>query len=103
MKPLYHLRNAVSGWIAGLIVTYGFSWLWHLILPVEGQSVQRPTFWMELLIILGLVSPFAIAGGIIGGRLPREGGVSQQVLYAALLGSLLILPVACFLFWYLAW
>jgi hypothetical protein len=103
MKLQNHLRNAVTGWVAGLVITLGFSGLWHLILPVEDQSVQRPTLLMELLVILALVTPFAIAGGIIGGRLPREGGVSQQVLYSALLGSLFILPVSCFLFWYLAW
>jgi hypothetical protein len=103
MKFHQHIRNAVSGWIAGLVIALGFSWLWHQILPVEGQSLQRPTILMEILVILALVSPFAIAGGIIGGRLPKEGGVSQQVLYSALLGSLFILPVSCFLFWYLAW
>lgn len=103
MKFLDHLRNAFIGWIAGLLVTAGFSWLWQQIFPVIDRTGQGAALPYVLLFILAGVSPVAIAGGIIGGRLPKEGGVTQQLQYAALFGALFIIPVACFLFWYTAW
>ena len=103
MKFSQHLLNALTGWLAGLVITVGFSFLWKLILPIEERTGQGPGMLLVLGIILLIVSPVAIAGGVIGGRMPKEGGRKQQVVYSMLFGALFILPVSCFLFWYTAW
>jgi hypothetical protein len=103
MKIRRLLFNALSGWVAGLLITAGFSFIWQQIFPVIDRSGQGPGVLIVLSIILLIVSPIAIAGGIIGGRIPKEGGALQQVLYAAFFGAIFPLPFACFLFWYTAW
>ncbi len=100
MKILRHLRNALVGWAAGLLFCFGFSALWRQAMPVVDRTGQGAALPVVLLLILALVSPFAIAGGIIGGRLPKEGGIVQQILYAILFGALFPVPFSCFLFWY---
>lgn len=103
MKFAQHLLNALSGWIAGLAITAGFSFLWQQIFPVMDRTGQGPGMLMVLGLILLGISPLAIAGGVIGGRMPKEGGRGQQVVYSMLFGALFALPFACFLFWYTAW
>lgn len=103
MKFAQHLLNALSGWIAGLLMTGGFSFLWQQIFPVVDRTGQGPGLLTVLSLIFLIISPVAIVAGIIGGRLPKEGGRLQQMLYAALFGALFPIPFACFLFWYTAW
>jgi hypothetical protein len=103
MKVLGYLRNALVGWLAGLLFALGSSWLWQQVFPVVDRTGTGPTLLIVLLTILAIVSPFAIAGGVIGGRLPREGGINQQIIYAALFGALFQIPFSCFLFWFLQW
>lgn len=103
MKILQHLLNALVGWIVGLLITVGFAFLWLKIIPEIDRTGQGPFFWINLLIILAVISPAAIAGGVIGGRLPKEGGRINQMLYATIFGLLFPLPFACFLFWYTGW
>lgn len=103
MKIRQLLLNALSGWVAGVLIAAGFSFLWQQIFPVIDRSGQGAGMFIALAIILSILSPFAIAGGIIGGRIPKEGGKLQQVLYAALFGALFTIPFSCFLFWYTAW
>lgn len=55
-----------------------------------------------LLIILGtllLASPSAAVGGLIGSRIPREGGRTEQMLAAGLTGIVLALPFGCLGLW----
>jgi len=103
MKFVQHLINGLAGWIAGLLLTWGFSALWQQIFPVIDRTGQGSGMLTVLTFILLGISPIAIAGGVIGGRLPKEGGKLQQIFYAALLGALFPIPFACFLFWYTAW
>lgn len=103
MKILRHLRNALVGWIAGLLFCVGFAWLWQQIIPVIDRTGRGAALPMVLGLILALISPLAIAGGVIGGNLPKEGGPIQQIFYALLFGILLTVPVSCFLFWYTGW
>ncbi len=103
MKIVNHLRNARTGWIAGLLFTAGFAWLWQRMFPVIDRTGQGAAIPVILFLILAIVSPLAIAGGVIGGRLPKEGGTIQQILYAVLFGVLFPIPFSCFLFWYTGW
>lgn len=99
-KAVQILVSALSGWAAGLLIVLGFSFLWLKIIPVVDRAGQGPGFWKVLTFIFLLISPVAIAGGIIGGRLPKEGGRLNQLVYAALFGLFFPLPFACFLLWY---
>ncbi len=103
MKIVQHLLNALSGWIAGVLVTLGFSYIWQQIFPVIDRTGQGSSLPAVLAIILIIITPVSIAGGVIGGRLPRESGRAGQLMYAALFGALFAVPFACFLFWYLGW
>ncbi len=99
-KAVYYFFNALSGWAAGLLIVIAFSLLWLRIIPVVDRTGQGSGFWNVLSYVLLLVSPAAIAGGIIGGLLPKEGGRKNQIIYAAIFGLLFPLPFACFLLWY---
>jgi hypothetical protein len=103
MKFTNYLLYALVGWLAGLVMTVAFSWFWQAIFPVIERTGQGAGLPIVLSIILFLVTPLAIAGGIIGGRLQREGGRGSQLLFAAIFGVLFIIPVSCFLFWYTGW
>jgi hypothetical protein len=103
MKITHHLLNALTGWAAGLLATFLFSMLWQQVLPVVERTGQGAVKMPLLIIILAIVSPLMFAGGVIGGRLPREGGRVQMLVYAALFGVLFAIPVSCFLFWYSGW
>ena len=103
MKIGQHLINGLFGWLAGLIITIGFSFLWQQLLPVIDRTGQGTGIPYVLSFILLIITPIAFAGGVIGGRIPREGGKRQQILYAAIFGAIFPLPFACFLFWYTGW
>ncbi|HEX5691428.1 MAG TPA: hypothetical protein VFX76_15545, partial [Roseiflexaceae bacterium] len=91
------------GWLAGicLMLAIGF-----VIFPAL-DGVRRPCLGMPDVLILGLVlllvTPFALAGGLVGARLPREGGRNSQLIMAAICGILLAVPLSCLVFWYSGW
>ena len=103
MKFSQHLLNALIGLIFGLLVVFGFSYLWQAVMPVVDRTGQGNTYGLVLTVILFLLTPVTIAGGVIGGRIPREGGRTQMFIYAALFGGLFAIPFSCFLFWYTGW
>ena len=103
MKLSQHLLNALVGWISGLLIAIGFSYLWHVALPVVDRTGQGAGIPIILTLILIILTPITIAGGVIGGRLPREGGRNQILIYAAIFGALFAIPFSCFLFWYTGW
>jgi hypothetical protein len=103
MKISHHLINALVGLVSGILITIGFSYLWKAILPVVDRTGQGASQPIVLTIILILLVPITIAGGVIGGRIPREGGKNEALVYAALFGVLFALPFSCFLFWYTGW
>jgi acid phosphatase family membrane protein YuiD len=51
-----------------------------------------------LAIIFG--SPAALVGGLIGSRVPKEGGQTEQFIMAAIFGVILALPFACMGLWF---
>ncbi len=103
MKIRYYIQNAFIGLVAGLLVTVGFSYLWQAVIPIEDRTSKGPYQLSVLGIILLLIALPALAGGIIGGRIPKEGGVKNQLFLGILFGALFVLPFACFLFWYIQW
>ncbi len=97
------LLFALVGWLAGLCAALGTGFVIFPALmgnpPALGMGVQ--------LLILGtvllLVTPAALIGGLIGGRLPQEGGKGVQLVMAAILGVIAALPFSCIGFWYSGW
>jgi hypothetical protein len=103
MKLSHHLINALCGWAAGLLSTILFSILWKQVIPVVDRTGQGASLMPLIILILLVLTPITIAGGVIGGRIPREGGKGQMLIYAILFGVLFSIPFSCFLFWYTAW
>jgi cation transporter-like permease len=50
-------------------------------------------------VILAAASLPAIIGGVVGGRISKEGGDRQQLILAAIFGIILAVPVGCFGLW----
>jgi len=71
--------------------------------PPQRRSGLRIVKWIVLAIVLLIVSPAALVGGLIGGRMPREGGRGSQILLAVIMGIVLAMPFSCLGFWYTGW
>ena len=56
-----------------------------------------------LAVILLIVSPAALVGGLVGGRLPKEGGQLGQLIMAAICGIIVAVPLSCAGFWVSGW
>lgn len=102
MKILHSVTHALLGWAAGVATTLVFGLFLLAVFPgivrlsPDGtQPGLAPVVGIALLI----ATPFTLVGGVIGGRVAREGGTAEQRLLAAIFGALLALPTACFGFW----
>jgi hypothetical protein len=104
MKIPRTLAFALTGWLVGAIAIVGVGLFWPSIFPaivvVEHYYGGGP----GLLTIIGfgmlLASPGGLVGGIIGSRIPREGGLSEQFGMAGIMGIIFSLPFACLLLWF---
>jgi len=103
MKISQMILSALTGWISGVAVLLGWSFLWPKIFPVTGRASAMPGYWKVLLFILVLVTPVGLAGSLIGGRLPKEGGRREQFLYAIIFGVMMTLVFGSCVFWYSGW
>jgi hypothetical protein len=103
MKIRFVLRNALTGLFAGWLVTVGFNFVWQKVIPIEERTSIAPYHLLALGVILLAVGLPALAGGIIGGSMPKEGGTKNMLILAAIYGALFVLPFACFIFWYIQW
>ncbi|MGH2521110.1 MAG: hypothetical protein ACRDH2_01290 [Anaerolineales bacterium] len=104
MKLSRRFLYPFAGWVAGAIVTVGLGFLWPSIFPaivrIEHYYGAGPGLPVILLIVLILVSPAALVGGLIGSRIPKEGGRGEQLLVAAILGAIMALPFGCWGWWF---
>ena len=103
MKIRYALQNALTGLVAGWLVTVGFNFIWQKVFPIVERTSSAPYHLMALGVILLAVAIPALAGGVIGGSFPKEGGYKNQLILAAVFGALFVLPFSCFIFWYIQW
>ena len=65
-------------------------------------AIDHP-FLLILALILLIVSPAALVGGLVGGRLPKEGGQLGQLIMAAICGIIVAVPLSCAGFWVSGW
>ena len=99
-KIVNHILNAITGWIIGILTTLALSFLWLNVIPVVDRVGQGPNLPTIVLILMGMVSPVSIIGGLLGGMIPKEGGRKDQAVYAAILSAFMTTPFALFLLWY---
>jgi hypothetical protein len=104
MRIRRHLLNAFTGWIAGAGATLLCGLMGLLAFPglvrANHYAYAIPGLPTVLGVVLLLVSPLALLGGLLGGRLPQEGGQSEQIGAALICGALIALPAACIGLWY---
>jgi cation transporter-like permease len=99
------LRYAVVGWVAGTLALIVLSLVWPAVLPGfvhynhYDPTGAAPNLVLIVGVILAVASLPAIVGGVIGGRIPKEGGSRQQLMMAAIFGIILTLPLGCFSLW----
>lgn len=100
-----NLRFASIGWLGGIGADLILGLVWPAIFP---EIVRRDHFYGTipgLAFIVGtalvITSPFACVGGLIGSRLPTEGGDTEERIVAALGGAILVIPFACYSMWLL--
>jgi|SRR5919108_6598970 hypothetical protein len=104
MKILQPLVFALTGWAVGAIATIivGLSWpsIFPAIVVVEHYYGAGPSLISIIGFGLLLASPGGLIGGLIGSRIPREGGQNEQLILAAIMGIIFSLPFACLVLWF---
>jgi len=103
MKTSQMILSALIGWLAGMVSLLVWSFLWPKILPMAGRASAFPGSWKMLLVLMLVMTPFALVGGLIGGRLAREGGRRGQFIYAAAAGAMMTVVFGSCAFWYSGW
>ena len=107
--PMKKKRSAwvflLTGWLAGVaaILLLGVGWPWVLPSGLNLEQFYGTRLGPPLVILAAIIiaSPGALIGGLIGSRIPREGGRTEQYIAAALAGIILALPFGCLVMWYL--
>jgi hypothetical protein len=103
MKISQMILSALIGWVAGMVSLLVWSFLWPQIMPMADRASALPGYWKTLLFMMILMTPFGLVGGLIGGRMSREGGRRGQFIYAAAFGALLTVVFGTCAFWYGGW
>ncbi len=97
------ILQALTGWLAGAVGSILMGVVWPIAFPAivrldhyYGVGPSVPSLvWLGFLIS----SPFTLVAGIVGGRLIREGGRTEQLVAAAILGLLVAIPFTGCSFW----
>jgi hypothetical protein len=104
MKIVQTLLLALVGWASGMLTSLVLSFILPKVLPIAQRTsaIEGPGKWSLLLLVLVVISPISMIGGVLGSRMVREGGRAEQILYAALFGLVFTMPVMCILY-YVGW
>ena len=94
-----NVSYALTGWLAGVvtILVMGFAWpfIFPAIVNVDHYYGDGPGLLTIIGIILLVMTPASLLGGLIGGRVSLEGGDMQHRLIAVVFGVLFTIPFAC--------
>jgi len=95
---------ALTGWLVGaiLVVVIGFTWphIFPAIVVVEHYYGAGPSLVTIVAFSVLLASPGGLIGGLIGSRIPREGGQTEQLYMAGIMGMIFSVPFACMILWF---
>jgi len=96
-----NLLFACVGWIAGVLfsIVIGFALFPGIVGSARTTSPAATLISLALLVLI--VSPAALLGGFVGGRILREGGQTSQLIMAAVVALFFTAPVGCISLWYL--
>lgn len=104
MKLRPWLTFGLIGWLAGGLAALIFSVAWPAVFPAvlrgDGLYGDLPSLPVMSALVVAAASPGAFVGGLIGGRVPNEGGEVEQRWVAAIGGVLLAAPFACGGLWF---
>ena len=97
------LSYAITGWLAGAGTALVMVLIWPIIFPaivrVEHYYGYGPSLFQLLLMALLVMTPAAIVGGIVGGRLSLEGGDAGQRVIAIIIAVVFSIPFICMVLW----
>jgi hypothetical protein len=103
MKMRRLMGFALTGWLVGAIAIVGMGFAWPSIFPaivvVEHYYGSGPSLFTLVVFSILLASPGGLVGGIIGSRIPREGGLREQLYMAGIMGIIFSLPFSCLILW----
>ena len=103
MKIPRTFSYAIIGWLAGAATALILVLVWPTIFPAiirpEHYYGTGPNLLQLLLIALLIMTPAAVVGGIIGGRLSIEGGETGQRVIAIIFAVVFSLPFSCMVLW----
>ena len=95
----------LAGWVAeaAAIVLIGVGWPSVFPSGLKLAEYYGSAYGFPLVVLTAVVigTPAAIVGGLVGSRIPREGGEKEQFVAAAAGGILLALPFSCLVLYYL--
>ncbi len=104
MKIPRPLVYALTGWLVGAIAAVAIGLAWPSIFPaivlVEHYYGAGPSLFNIIVFSVLLASPGGLVGGLIGSRIPREGGQTEQLYMAGIMGIIFSLPFACMILWF---
>jgi hypothetical protein len=98
-----NLLFALTGWAAGLCSILAIALIIFPVFFGISKSIRALPDLLAFLLVVLLVSPAALAGGLIGSRVTKEGGRSTQLIMAAVVGIMAAVPLSCIAFWYTGW
>jgi hypothetical protein len=97
------LLFALTGWLAGGLAILLLGMIWPAIFPGILRSNHYyndyPNLFLILLVAILTATPATLIGGVVGGRLAREGGQREQVIIAIIGGIVVALPFGCYGLW----
>jgi MFS family permease len=102
MKLIALLQSAAVGWVAGVLAMLILTFAWPSIFPgfvnYKHYDPTGPAPNLGLIVLIDVLAASlpALVGGVVGGRLPKEGGRRQELLMAGIFGIILAVPVGCF-------
>lgn len=97
------LSYAIIGWLAGAVTALVMVFIWPTIFPaiirLDHYYGYGPSLFQLLGMCLLIMTPAAVVGGIIGGRLSLEGGDAGQRVIAIIVAVVFSLPFICMVLW----
>jgi len=104
MKMPKPIGFAMTGWLAGAVAGVVVGSAWPVIFPaiviVKHYYGAGPGILTIIAFSTLIASPGGVLGGIIGSRIPREGGFREQIWMAIIMGIIFSLPFACMILWF---
>jgi hypothetical protein len=98
-----NLVFALVGWVVGLCCILGIALIVFPVFFGISKTIATLPDLLAFLLVVILVSPATMLGGLIGGRALKEGGRTGQMIMAAVVGVIAAVPLSCVAFYYTGW